>query len=79
MDDGDGPEWHAYEAAVDSVLYHTCRNLDEVREKARFIISDDNAFDSLRNCYLPDGTPALVQFLRSLLGDSVDSRPITSS
>ncbi|MGZ9718751.1 hypothetical protein [Rhizobium miluonense] len=78
-DTDDSREWHAYEAAADDVLYHPCRNLDEVREKARFITSNDNAFDSLRNCYLPDGTAVLVQFLRSLLGNPVDNGPITSS
>lgn len=60
--------WQAYEAADYAIQKHPCQTLDEVREKATFLLDDDVAFDSVESCYGPGGEPMLAVLLRSLLG-----------
>jgi hypothetical protein len=63
-------EWQAYEAAEEAVLSFPCKNFDDVRLKAAFVLADENAMDSVKNSVRPgDGMPTLVFFLRSLVGD----------
>ena len=71
------PEWDAYEAAEDAVLHFPCKTLADVQIKAAFVIADENAHDSLRNCFrMVDGKKewSLTPFLRSLLGDQEAAR-----
>ncbi|TQX88463.1 MULTISPECIES: hypothetical protein [unclassified Rhizobium] len=70
---GSSPEWDAYELAENAVLYFPCKTLDEVWEKAAFVLSDPNAFDTVRNCIHTvgdDNSYVLAPFLRSLLGEA---------
>ena len=66
------PEYAAFEAAEEAVLRYPCRTLEEVREKARFIIENPSAFDSI--CNLGEGNEHCgLIFLRSLLGEGGSS------
>lgn len=60
--------WQAYEAADYAIQKHPCTSLEEVREKASFLLDDDMAFDSVESCRGPGGEPMLAIMLRSLLG-----------
>jgi hypothetical protein len=63
-----GPEYAAFEAAEEAVLRYPCSTFEEVREKARFIIENPSAFDSICNLGEGDEHCGLI-FLRSLLGE----------
>lgn len=66
------PEYLAFEAAEEVVLRYPCSTLEEVREKARFIIANPSAFDSICNLGEGDEHCGLI-FLRSLLGEGGSS------
>lgn len=75
------PEWDAYEAAEDAVLNFPCQTLADVQIKAAFILVDESAHDSLRNCYrIVDGELqcSLTLFLHSLLGEGAGA-PVEKS
>lgn len=70
---GPSTEWDAYEAAEDAVLSFPCTTIEEVRLKAAFVKSDENAFDSVKNCFRGGDHKkeyVLAIFLRSLLGSA---------
>jgi hypothetical protein len=66
--DCDGPAWLAYEAAETAALRAPCETIDDVRAKARFVLENGTAYDSVKNCFLDEGE-VLTVFLRSLLGE----------
>jgi hypothetical protein len=66
--DCEGPEWDAYEAAEHAVIVYPIRDLDEVRQKARFFLDEAGPNDTLRSCYGSSGR-CLDMFLRSLIGE----------
>lgn len=65
------PEWRAYEDAENAVLFFPCQTLEDVRLKDRFVLDEDSAYDSLKNCYFSDtGEDVLKGFLRCLTGEA---------
>lgn len=66
------PEYATFEAAEEAVLRAPCRTLKEVQEKARFVIENPSAFDSICNLGEGDEHCGLI-FLRSLLGEGGSS------
>lgn len=68
---GKSPEWDAFEAAEDAILFTPCRTMRDVAAKVDAILSDDNLDDTLRNCFRMEGEEkvwSLFPFLRSLKG-----------
>ena len=61
--------WNAKEAAEMVVLRQPCQSLDDVRQKVRLVLADENVYDSVRNCGLSAETEVLRTFLLSLLGE----------
>lgn len=61
-----GPAWLAYEEAETAALRAPCETIEDVRAKARFVLENGTAFDSVKNCFLED-VDALTVFLRSLV------------
>ena len=77
LDDGtigvtdNSPEWQAYENAENAVLFFPCQTIEDVCLKARFVLDEDSAYDSLKNCYFGDtGEDVLKGFLRCLAGEA---------
>lgn len=66
--DCDGPEWLAYETAETVALMSPCETIEDVRAKARFVLENEGAFDTVQNCFFEEGV-FLTVFLRSLLGE----------
>ena len=66
--------WNAKEDAEMAVIRHQCISLEDVRAKARLALSDENVYDSLRNCFI-DERDVLVIFLLSVL----DEPPVDKS
>lgn len=65
--DCDGPEWDACDAAETAVIAAPCLTIEDVRAKARFVLDNGAAYDSVKNCSIGD-EDVLQLFLRSLLG-----------
>jgi hypothetical protein len=63
------PEWRAYDAAENAVLFFPCQTIEDVRLVARFALDEEMALDSLMNCTIGD-VPVVSIFLRALLGEA---------
>lgn len=65
--------WDAKEAAEMAVIRYPCRTFEEVREKIRWALADENVQDSITNCTIGEEKEHVgLIFIRSLLGGSVE-------
>lgn len=71
-DENTQAQWDAYVAAEDAVFRFPCGSLEDVVEKARFVLSSDISLDTLRLGSDSEGEYCLVPFLQSLIGEAVD-------
>lgn len=60
----ESPEWKAYEDAEHAVLLFPCATMADVQLKAQFVLLDDSAYDSVKNCiFLDNEEDVLKRFL----------------
>lgn len=65
---GDSPEWKTYMKQSANIIDYECATMQEVHERARFMLSQENLVDLLANC---STYAAVTDFLKSMTG-SVD-------